>query len=172
MQWFSFQQERDEGISPARGYLAKSGNIFSRESWGLGLGSDDGLVSSRKRPRMPQGRHNMTLPQVKNVYLLHKEFLELNPKPSLPSIALQSRLSPNSPAYLISFCNLFSFGNIFWLQGFLNIIRSNVVQMESNFIFSTRVRIVQVSTRHFELKHSEQGVLLSSQNNSALGRIS
>ena len=106
------------------------------------------------------------------IYFKTKEFLELNPKPSLPSIALQSRLSPNSPAYLISFCNLFSFGNIFWLQGFLNIIRSNVVQMESNFIFSTRVRIVQVSTRHFELKHSEQGVLLSSQNNSALGRIS
>ena len=171
-QWFSFQQERGEGISPARGYLAKSGDIFSRESWGVGMGSDAGLASSRKRPRMPQGRHNLNLPQVKNVYLLHQEFLELNPKPSLPSMVLQSRLSPNSPAYLTSFCNLCSFGNIFWLQGFLNIIRPNVVQMESNFIFSTGVRIMTVSTRHFELKHSGQGVLLSSQNNSALGRIS
>lgn len=110
---------------------------------GVGMGSDAGLAFSRKRPRMRQGRHNLNLPQVKNVYLLHKEFLELNPKPSLPSMALQSRLSPNSLAYLTSFCNLCPFGNIFWLQGFLNIIRPNVVQMESNFIFSTGVRIWQ-----------------------------
>ena len=78
---------------------------------GVGMGNDAGLAFSRKRPRMRQGRHNLNLPQVKNVYLLHKEFLELNPKPSLPSMALQSRLSPNSLAYLTSFCNLCPFGN-------------------------------------------------------------
>lgn len=50
-QWFSFQQERGEGISPSGSYLAKPGDIFSHESWGVGTGSDAGLAFSRKRPK-------------------------------------------------------------------------------------------------------------------------
>lgn len=47
-----------------------------------------GFPKSQGSQEGPTGRHNLKWPQVKNVCQLHKEFLELKSKPSLPSDAL------------------------------------------------------------------------------------
>lgn len=109
------------------------------QSWELGGGdgSDAGLAFSRKRPGCPKAGIIWCPVELECLSTSIKEFLELNPKPSLPSMALQSRLSPRSLAYLTSFAIYVHLGIFFGFRG----SRTSSGQMWSkwshSFIFST-----------------------------------